>query len=76
MRHDLLAEISEDSEQHEDREELVLHPLQRVRRGPEGEPYEEAGGCAECGFGVQVGGCAPILFEDSESDRSSCEIFR
>lgn len=41
MGHDLLREVAEDGEEHEDSEELVLETLERSGRVPEGEADEE-----------------------------------
>ena len=65
---DLLHELPEDGHEHEDGEELVLEPLQGDGGVPEGEADEEAGDGAEHGFGVEVGGCAPVLGENSPGD--------
>lgn len=68
MRHDLLYQLSKDSEKHEDGEHLIREFLLRRAGMVEGETDEETGEETERKFGVDIGGCSPILSEYSFSD--------
>lgn len=56
----MLYELSEDREEQENAEHLILQALVREWRAEEGEADEEGREEAQCEFGVDVAGCSPI----------------
>lgn len=68
VRHDLLHELAEDGEQHEDGEHLVLQLLLRGACVEEGEADEEPRPDAEAHLGVDIRRRAPVLCEDALGD--------
>jgi hypothetical protein len=59
------AQLAEDGEEHEHREELVLEALLRRVGVVEAEADEERDERAEYDLGVDVGRTAPVLLEDT-----------
>jgi len=59
------AQLAEDGEEHEHREELVLEALLRRVGVVEAEADEKRDERAEYDLGVDVGRAAPVLLEDT-----------
>lgn len=68
VRHSLLYELAEDGENVEDGKHLVLETLDGVGSFEKNEADEERDDEAENGLGVNVGGSAPVLLEDTMGD--------
>jgi hypothetical protein len=76
VRHDLLTELTEDGEEQEDREHLVLNTLLSERGAEEDESDEDGRTETECGLRVDVRRSAPVLFEDTLCDLPELETER
>jgi hypothetical protein len=76
MRHDLLTELTEDGEEQEDREHLVLNTLLSERGAEEDESDEDGRTKTESSLGVDVGWSAPVLLEDTLGNLPELETER